>query len=112
MRWLRDALPGRLRLLFRRGRLEDDMDRELRFHLEQQVTEHVAAGLSPTEARRRARLGFGQVDVVKDDCRQAWGLRLVDDLGSDLWFGVRAGLVRVLRRSPDSSAYRAEGGTS
>lgn len=53
MRWL-SAWRVRLRALFRRDRLEDDMDRELRFHLDQLVDEHVASGLSPAEARRRA----------------------------------------------------------
>ena len=82
-------LRFRLRALVRRGRAEDDLDDELRFHLERAVEQHVARGLSVREARRRARLAFGPIDAVKDDCRQAWGLRLVDDVAQDLRFGAR-----------------------
>ncbi len=98
MRWL-SAWRVRLQSLFRRDRLEDDMDRELRLHLEQQEDEHVASGLSPAEARRRARLAFGQLDVVKDDCRQAWGLRVFDVLTRDLRYGAR-----TLRKAPGFAA--------
>ena len=71
------------------GRAEDDLDDELRFHLERAVELHVARGLSVREARWRARLAFGSIDAIKDDCRQAWGLRLVDDVAQDLRFGAR-----------------------
>ena len=54
-----------------------------------EIAKHVAQGVPAAEARRRARQAFGQLDVVKDDCRQAWGLRLFDDLRGDLRFGVR-----------------------
>ncbi len=67
-----------LRTALRRRSAEDDLDEEVRFHLDRETAKHVAQGVPPAEARRRARLGFGQVDVVKDDCRQAWGLRLID----------------------------------
>ena len=82
-------LRFRLRALVRRGRPEDDLDDELRFHLKRAVEQHVARGLSVREARRRARLAFGPIDAIKDDCRQAWGLRLVDDVAQDLRFGAR-----------------------
>ena len=54
-----EDLRFRLRALVRRGRAEDDLEDELRFHLERAVEQHVARGLSVREARRRARLAFG-----------------------------------------------------
>jgi hypothetical protein len=52
----------RLRALFRRAAVEDDIDAELRFHLDRQVQAHVARGLDHDEAMRRARLEFGGLD--------------------------------------------------
>jgi hypothetical protein len=45
--------------LFRKARAERQLNKELRFHLEQQIADYVAAGMTPEEARRRARLEFG-----------------------------------------------------
>ena len=98
---LRD-LRFRLRALVRRGRAEDDLDDELRFHLERAVEQHVARGLSPREAHRRARLAFGPIDAVKDDCRQSWGIRQLDVLGRDL-----TSALRLMRKHPALSAIAA-----
>lgn len=95
-------LRFRLRALVRRGRAEDDLDDELRFHLDRAVEQHVARGLSPREARRRARLAFGPIDAVKDDCRQSWGIRQLDVLGRDL-----ASALRLMRKHPALSAIAA-----
>ena len=61
----------RLRSLFRRHTVEQEMGDELRFHLEQQVEKYVASGLSREEAQRRARLTFGGEDKIREDCREA-----------------------------------------
>ncbi len=53
--------------LFRRGKLEMQLDSELRFHVEQQIADNVAAGMSPAEARRRALAQFGGVEYVKEE---------------------------------------------
>lgn len=98
---LRD-LRFRLRTLVRRDRAEDDLDEELRFHLERTVEQHVARGLSPREARRRARLAFGPIDAVKDDCRQSWGIRQLDVLHRDV-----ASALRLMRKHPALSAIAA-----
>ena len=90
-----EDLRFRWRALVRRGRAEDDLNDELRFHLERAVEQHVARGLSVREARRRARLAFGPIDAVKDDCRQSWGIRQLDEVAQDLRFGARG-----LRRNP------------
>ena len=95
-------LRFRLRALVRRGRAEDDLDDELRFHLDRAVEQHVARGLSPREARRRARLAFGPIDAVKDDCRQSWGIRQLDVLQRDL-----ASALRLMRKHPALSAIAA-----
>ena len=76
-RWL-PGLGFRFRALFRRGRLERELEAELRFHLDQQVAEHLEAGLSPREARRRALAAFGGVDAVKEMSRDQWASRAVD----------------------------------
>ena len=64
----------------RRERFEDTLDDELRFHLEACTEELVRAGVPRREAARRARVQFGSIERAKDDCRQARGLRLADEL--------------------------------
>ncbi|HEY7924335.1 MAG TPA: ABC transporter permease, partial [Vicinamibacteria bacterium] len=81
--------------LLRGGRMERELDRELRDHIERQVADHVAAGMSEAEARRSARLEFGGLEGVKEECRDARGTRLASDLAQDLRYGLR-----VLRKSP------------
>ena len=97
-----DDFRFRLRTLFRRNVAEDDLDDELRFHLERAAEQHEARGLSAREARRRARVEFGQVDVVKDDCRQSWGVRQLDALHQDVAYALR-----LIRKHPALSAVAA-----
>lgn len=78
-----------------REQVETDMDDELRFHIDQFTEDLVRKGVSLQEARRRAQLEFGAVDARKDECREALGLRLLDDLKADVRFAVR-----MLRQSP------------
>src|SRR5487761_124625 len=91
MRWYRR--------LFRRARTERQLDAELRFHLEQQIADYVAAGMTPEEARRRARLEFGGIDQVKEECRDVGAVRFVETLIQDLRYGLRQ-----LRRNPGFTA--------
>ena len=81
--------------LLRRDRVENDLSDEVAFHLEARVRDLTRRGLTPAEARRRARLEFGPVERYKEDVRRARGLRLIDELRSDLLYGWRA-----LRRAP------------
>jgi putative ABC transport system permease protein len=85
--------------LVRRRRFEDDMADELRFHIEHYAADLVRAGLPPDEAARRARLEFGSIDSAKTDCRQAFGLRLFDDLQQHVRFAVR-----LMRKTPGFTA--------
>ena len=89
----------RLRALFRRTAVEDDIDAELRFHLDQQVQAHLARGLDRAEAMRRARLEFGGLDQIKEEYRDALGVRAIDRLRQDVRFSLRS-----LRATPTVTA--------
>ncbi len=94
MRWLL-RLRLRLRTFVRRSAVEAELDEELRFHLERETESLVRQGLAPEQARLEALRAFGGVERYKEECRDARGLRLVDDLRQDLRFGLRS-----LRKSP------------
>ena len=79
----------RLRALFRRQSMETELDEELRAHLEHQVEKYVQSGVPIEEARRRARLEFGGLDQVKEDCRDARGVGFIETLISDLRYSLR-----------------------
>ena len=63
---------------FRRDLTEKQLDAELRFHLEQQIADFLAAGMDPQEARRRASLEFGGLDRTKEKCREAGSAHFID----------------------------------
>ena len=80
---------------FDRGHSERELAEELQFHLEREIQNNLAQGMSDEEARRQARLSFGAVDAVKDNCRElrfgSWFESTLRDLGYGL---------RLLRKSP------------
>jgi predicted permease len=78
-----------LAALVGRSALERSLAAELQFHLEERAAHYEAAGLPRQEAERRARLEFGAVESYKDQCREARGLQLVDDLRADIRYAVR-----------------------
>jgi predicted permease len=81
-------LLTRLRfLIFRKRR--DELDDELRFHLEQSVAVKVAAGLSPVEARRQARIEFGAVESTREQCNEERPGWWVDTIGQDVRYALR-----------------------
>jgi predicted permease len=82
-------LVFRLRSLFRRNTVEAELDEELCFHFEQQVEKCIRSGMTREQARRQARLSFGGIDQVKEDCREARGVRHMEDLLQDLRYGWR-----------------------
>jgi hypothetical protein len=86
---LLNLLPGR-----RRG-MERELDRELRYHIDRRVDDLIGGGLSDTDARRRVALEFGGATQVREEVRDMWSWRWLDDGQRDLQY---AG--RVLRRSP------------
>jgi hypothetical protein len=72
-----------------RGRLEEQLDAELKFHLERLVAEKVRAGVPEKEARRLARLEFGALEWVKEECRDARGAAWLETTARDIQFGWR-----------------------
>jgi predicted permease len=84
-----------LRASFQRARMETQMNDEIRFHIERYTEDLIRNGLSPDEARQRARAEFGGIVARKDECRDALGLRLLDELRSDCRY-----TSRLLRQSP------------
>ena len=94
MRHLR-RLRHRLRSLFRRRMVEDELARELSLHLEQLTRAQIASGLSEADARRAARLEFGSPVLATEECRDARGVGLLEDLVKDVGYAWR-----LLTRSP------------
>ncbi len=79
-----------LRSVTRRSRVEAEMDDELRFHIDAYVDDLIRSGVPRDEAFRRARLEFGGVEMQKEECRASLGLRLWDELLSDVRYGWRS----------------------
>src|SRR2546423_12407169 len=75
--------------LFHRRKYEEELEKELRSHLDLHTSDLIAEGYSPEEARRQARLALGGPEQVKEMCRDARGTRWLWDLLRDLRYGVR-----------------------
>jgi predicted permease len=83
------TLPLRLRSFFRREQVDEELRDELRDHLEQQIRENLTAGMSPEEARYAALRALGGVTQIEQQCRDARGGGVVEDLVQDLRYGFR-----------------------
>src|SRR5881275_2239063 len=79
----------KLQSLFRRKRNAQQLDDEIQFHLEQQILENVAAGMSREEARYAAMRAFGNPTVLKEETRDTWGWIWLDEVAQDLRYGSR-----------------------
>jgi predicted permease len=75
--------------LLKRRQAEDQLQKELRFHLDQLVDDLTARGHSPEEAKRQAGLAFGGLEPMKESARDARGTRWLEDLMADVAFAVR-----------------------
>ena len=70
--------------LWRRKQMDEQLEKELRFHLEQHAADLIARGHRPAEARRQARLALGGPEQVREECRDARGTRWLEDLCAGL----------------------------
>jgi predicted permease len=85
-------VANKLLNLFRwkRDRLERDLDRELRYHVDRRVEDMIAAGVSEAEARRRASLELGGVPQVREAVRDTWIWQWLDALMRDVRYAMRS----------------------
>jgi predicted permease len=80
---------SRLRALFQRRALKQEIDEELQFHIEQRTAENLATGVAPEEAVREARKRFGNMQAVREQCRETRGASFGETTLQDLRFGAR-----------------------
>jgi predicted permease len=88
-----------MRAILQRSRTENEMDAELRFHVEAYAEDLVRSGVLREEALRRARIEFGGIEQTKEECRDARGINHFESLVQDLRFGTR-----MLSRNPGFTA--------
>jgi len=93
------VLALRLRSLLHRNTVEDELSQEFRIHLDALISESMARGMPLHEARSAAMRTLGNIEKLKEDCRDMRRVSFIDDLARDLRYAVRA-----MRRSPGFAA--------
>ena len=94
MRWI-SVIQMRLRSLFFRANVDQELDEELRYHLEREIDEKITAGMKPEEARYAALRSVSNIEQRKEECRDMRGLSPIDNIAQDFRYAVRQ-----LRKSP------------
>jgi predicted permease len=89
------TVPLRVRSLFRRRRVAQELDEELEFHVEHRTEVLVREGLSPAQAREAALRELGSLTRVREDCQDTWRVRWIETSLQDVGFGAR-----LLRKNP------------
>ena len=89
------CLMNWLKQFFSRRRVYGEIGEEISSHLEEKIAELTAAGMPLKEATAAARREFGNVELITETAREAWGWRWLEDLSGDVRFALRA-----LRRNP------------
>jgi predicted permease len=85
-----DEALRRVRMLFRGKQFQNDLDEEMRLHLELRQQQQLEAGLSPTAARTAARRSFGNTTSIKETSYTTWGWGWLESFLQDLRYGVRS----------------------
>jgi hypothetical protein len=93
------TIPLRLRSILRRRQVEQDLDDELQYHLDNKIEELLSRGLDPAEARKVALRAMDGLTQRKEECRDARGVNLIHNAIQDLRYGVR-----VLAKAPGFTA--------
>jgi len=96
----RFTVPLRLRSIFRGRRVEEELDEELRFHLDQKIEEGITGGLSRNEARYRALRAIGGLEQRKEEIRDVRRLHWLTDFVADLQYAITS-----LRRAPELAVF-------
>src|SRR5215467_16124227 len=84
-----NKLRLRIRALFFKPKMEDELQAELQFHLEREVEENITRGMTLEDARYAAIRSFGGVERVKEESRDVRGVRLIEEVWQDLRYGSR-----------------------
>jgi hypothetical protein len=96
------TIPLRLRSLFRRSRVERELEEELQLHLARRIEEEAAAGKPPHEARYAALQAMDGLERRKEECRDARRVHWIEDLAQDTRYAFR-----ILRNTPGFTAVAA-----
>jgi len=84
------VLTMRVRAVFRSRALDDDLDEELRWHVDHLIQANIERGMSPGAARRAALVAMGGLQQRREECRESRRMRLVDECAQDVRYAIRS----------------------